>query len=52
MYMMIPVVSDLYSQTPWTESLNVGTYFEILTVGITDTEEKTEENKWKAVKDL
>ena len=36
-YMMTPVVFKLYSQTPWIEPEDVGTYFE--------TKQKIEENK-------
>ena len=43
-YMMTPVVFKLYSQTPWIEPEDVGTYFE--------TKQKIEENKWRTTKDL
>ena len=42
----------LYSTTPWDDLKDVGEYFEIPVLAITETEQKTEERKWKAEKDL
>ena len=42
----------LYSTTLWDDPKDAGEYFEILVLAITKTEQKTEERKWKAEKDL
>ena len=51
-YMMTSAAFALYSTTPWAEPKDVGEYFEIPVLAITETEQKTEERKWKAEKDL
>ena len=51
-YMMLPAAYALYSRTPWLEPSDVGEYFEIPAIAITEMEQKTEENKWKAKKEL
>ena len=50
--MMATSAFVLYSTTPWQEPKDVGEYFEIPMLAITETEQKTEERKWKAEKDL
>ena len=51
-YMMTAAAFALYSTTPWDDPKDVGEYFEIPMLTITETEQKTEERKWKAEKDL
>ena len=51
-YMMAVAAFALYTRTPWRDPDDVGEYFEIPAHAITETEQKTEENKWKAEKDL
>jgi len=46
-YMMVPAAFALYSQTPSMEPCNIGEYFEIPAITITEMEQKTEENKWE-----
>ena len=50
--MMAPAAYALYTRTLWRDPPDVGEYFEIPTVAITDTEQKTAENRWKANKSL
>ena len=49
---MLPAAFALYSRTPRNEPRDVGEYFEIPAIAITEMEQKTEENKWKAKKEL
>ena len=51
-YMMATAVFALHTTTPWQDPKDVGEYFEIPMLAITETEQKTEERKWKAEKDL
>ena len=51
-YMMAKAAFTLYSTTPWHDPKDVGEYFEIPMLAITETEQKTEERKWRAEKDL
>ena len=49
---MAPAAYALYTRTLWRDPPDVGEYFEIPTIAITDTEQKTAENRWKANKSL
>ena len=49
---MAPAAYALYTRTLWRDPPDVGEYFEIPTIAITDTEQKTTENWWKANKSL
>jgi hypothetical protein len=51
-YMMTPEAYALYSQTEWRNPPDVGEYFQVPTTAITETEQKSEENRWKANKNL
>ena len=51
-YMMAIAAFALYTTTPWQDPQDVGEYFEIPAVAITETEQRSKENKWKAEKDL
>jgi hypothetical protein len=51
-YMMAPEAFALYSQTGWRDPPDVGEYFQIPSTAITETEQKSEENRWKANKNL
>jgi hypothetical protein len=51
-YMMAPEAFALYSQTGWKDPPDVGEYFQIPSTAITETEQKSEENRWKANKNL
>ena len=42
----------LYSKTRWQDPEEVGNYFIVSTTSITDTEQKSEESKWQARKNL
>ena len=50
--MMTSAAFALYSTTPWSDPKDVGEYFEIPVLAITETEQKAEERKWKSEKDL
>ena len=49
---MLPAAFTLSSRTSWSKPRDVGEHFEILAIAITEMEEKTEENEWKAKKEL
>ena len=51
-YMMAPAAFTLYTRTPWQDPEECGNYFEIPAHAITETEQKTEENKWNHKKEL
>ena len=51
-YMMARATFALYTRTPWRNPPDAGEYFEIPTLAITETEQKTAENRWKANKSL
>ena len=51
-YIMPAAAFALFSRKTRANPVDVGEYFTIPTVAITKTEIKTEENKWKANKDL
>ena len=51
-YMMAPAAYALYTTKSWRDPPDVGEYFEIPAVAITETEQKTAANRWKAAKAL
>ena len=50
--MMTQAVYVLYSNTPWTDTNDVGHYFIVPPTAITNTNHNSEERKWQAGKDL
>ena len=51
-YTMTQVDYALYSTTRWKDKSGVGNYFIVSTTDITNTDQKYEENKWQAGKNL
>ena len=43
---------SMYSTKEWQDPPDMGEYFEIPVMAITETEQKTEERRWRAEKDL
>ena len=51
-YTLMPKDYELYSSTRWQDPEDVGNYFIVPTTAITDTDQKSEERKWQAMKNL
>ena len=49
---LIQAAYEFYSTTRWKDPVDVGNYFIVPTTAITNTDQKSEERKWQAGKDL